>query len=215
MLILLTISDTTHFAMSSDQNAMLDDWKRPAEALPPPVWSLDDKRLSKSQRIPPTMENTNPPDFVQDAATDCSVVASLAAAMARAQSGHQKVSGNYPSYSNLVPVLYRIGPWQDFETVSDSHNSFSLLACSLTTENFSTLAFRPMENTLFVSTSMAVSAKWSSTIACPYPRPSGFCMSSIATTLLYCGLLFLKRRTSKQEGAMTFQVATQGQICGC
>lgn len=42
--------------------------------------------------IGPIMSSTGPVDLVQDAASDCSVVASLCAGVARAERGHDQVS---------------------------------------------------------------------------------------------------------------------------
>lgn len=78
--------------MSDDQVAILDDWKRPSEALPPPIWKFEEGSTEHSDVPSATMQRQTPSDFVQDAATDCSVVASLAAGAARAHNGHDKVS---------------------------------------------------------------------------------------------------------------------------
>jgi len=77
------------FHMSAKQTRMLDDWKRPGEALPPPFWPspVDLARTS----LPEFMRSHTEIDLVQDAATDCSVVASLTAAHARRKRGFEKV----------------------------------------------------------------------------------------------------------------------------
>ena len=72
--------------LSEFQEEVLDCWKRPADALPPPSWFPGDRTnlghgMTFSRRI----------DLVQDAATDCSVVASLCAGVARAEKGHSKL----------------------------------------------------------------------------------------------------------------------------
>jgi len=75
--------------MSVKQAEMLDDWKRPVDALPPPFWPApgDPARTA----LPDFMRSHTEIDLVQDAATDCSVVASLTAAHARKKRGFEKV----------------------------------------------------------------------------------------------------------------------------
>ena len=68
------------------QLKVFDGWKRAAEALPPPAWYTPQER-----RAGPTMSSSRTIDLVQDAATDCSVVASLCALVARGERGHAKV----------------------------------------------------------------------------------------------------------------------------
>jgi hypothetical protein len=62
---------------------VLDDWKRPIDALPPPSWFPGNRA-----DLGPVMEFQGDIDLVQDAATDCSVVASLCAGVARMKRGH-------------------------------------------------------------------------------------------------------------------------------
>jgi hypothetical protein len=80
-------SDMPELRLSALQLKVFDDWKRPAEALPPPAWYTAQERVSE-----PTMSSSRTIDLVQDAATDCSVVASLCALVARGERGHAKVS---------------------------------------------------------------------------------------------------------------------------
>ena len=68
------------------QLQFFDKWARAKDALPPPNMSLDNKNMTG-----PVMGTYRTIDLVQDAATDCSVVASLCAGIARAQRGHDKV----------------------------------------------------------------------------------------------------------------------------
>lgn len=75
--------DSPDMQLSAKQQASFASWKHAAEALPPP--SL------LTGREPPTMRSDRPLDLVQDAATDCSVVASLCAAAAREEKGHDKL----------------------------------------------------------------------------------------------------------------------------
>lgn len=72
--------------LSELQEDVLDGWKRPAEGLPPPSWFPRD-----SGDLGPSMSFSRKIDLVQDAATDCSVVASLCAGVARAEKGHAKI----------------------------------------------------------------------------------------------------------------------------
>ncbi|EMD00076.1 hypothetical protein BAUCODRAFT_63830 [Baudoinia panamericana UAMH 10762] len=78
--------DTPELPLSEFQEGMLDDWKRPQDALPPPSWFPVDRT-----NLGPSMTFTRRIDLVQDAATDCSVVASLCAVVARAERGHAKI----------------------------------------------------------------------------------------------------------------------------
>ena len=57
-------------------------WVRAQDAVPRRAAGAVDK---------PVMSSSRPIDLVQDAATDCSVVASLCAAIARSERGHEKV----------------------------------------------------------------------------------------------------------------------------
>jgi calpain-7 len=72
--------------LSNHQHELLLGWKRPAEALPPPTWL----KQAHDERGP-AMQYEKPVDLVQDAAADCSVVASLCSLTARAARGHHKV----------------------------------------------------------------------------------------------------------------------------
>ena len=79
--------------LSPEQQDMFNAWQRPDKALPPPASTLPG-RAHDGSPIPttPTMTSAHKNDFVQDAATDCSVVASLSAAMARASKSYNPVS---------------------------------------------------------------------------------------------------------------------------
>lgn len=59
---------------------------RARQALPPPSLYPADRKS-----IGPLMGTYRSIDLVQDAATDCSVVASLCAGIARAERGHEQV----------------------------------------------------------------------------------------------------------------------------
>lgn len=62
---------------------------RPVDALPPPTWAAGDRT-----ELVPSMSFSKKIDLVQDAATDCSVVASLCAGVTRAERGHSKILRN-------------------------------------------------------------------------------------------------------------------------
>ncbi|KAH6661641.1 calpain-7 [Plectosphaerella plurivora] len=67
-------TDSTEYAMSQLQLSILDEWKRPAALLTTP-------ERSKESWEAALMEPVGTCDLVQDITTDCSVVASLCAAM--------------------------------------------------------------------------------------------------------------------------------------
>src|ERR1700761_2526276 len=83
---LLQHRDTPELPLSEFQEDVLDDWRRPSEALPPPSWFPGDRK-----NLGPGMKFARKIDLVQDAATDCSVVASLCAGVARAEKGNAKI----------------------------------------------------------------------------------------------------------------------------
>lgn len=80
-------------ALSPQQQEMFTGWKRPSEALPLSVNPTSKGQQNETPTAEVTMTPTGTNDLVQDAATDCSVVASLCAALARVIKGHQKVCG--------------------------------------------------------------------------------------------------------------------------
>ncbi|KAL1306007.1 hypothetical protein AAFC00_004138 [Neodothiora populina] len=103
--------DKPELRLSSMQMKVFDDWKRPAEALPPPPWLANQEDHSK---LGPTMYSGKGIDLVQDAATDCSVVASLCACVARGERGHapSQILRNvlYPyDRTNHQPILSENG----------------------------------------------------------------------------------------------------------
>lgn len=70
------------FNLAPAQLEILHGWKRPDKALPPPHFLV-----SGQTDGPPTMKPDSRTDFVQDITTDCSVVASMCACMAREDKG--------------------------------------------------------------------------------------------------------------------------------
>jgi hypothetical protein len=80
-------SDTHDMSLSAYQQQFFDRWARAEQALPPPAMFPGDRN-----GLGPVMSTSWPIDLVQDAATDCSVVASLCAGIARAERGHDQAS---------------------------------------------------------------------------------------------------------------------------
>ena len=83
------LRDPSPFELSSLQNAVFDGWRRPKE-----IANLQNHNTSvyRATNIEPTMTSNNKIDLVQDMTSDCSVVASLCALVARAEQGHIKVN---------------------------------------------------------------------------------------------------------------------------
>ncbi|RAR07644.1 cysteine proteinase [Stemphylium lycopersici] len=79
-------------SLSTYQQQFFQGWLPAKEAVPPP------SQFPDRTRIGPLMSSTRPLDLVQDAASDCSVVTSLCAAIARAERGHDQMLTNklYP-----------------------------------------------------------------------------------------------------------------------
>lgn len=75
--------DETEFALSTQQQAIFNGWKRPAEILRGDAVDLEE--------VPLITDNIDDIDLVQDVTTDCSVVASLCAAIAQVERGCCKV----------------------------------------------------------------------------------------------------------------------------
>ncbi|KAF1843876.1 cysteine proteinase [Cucurbitaria berberidis CBS 394.84] len=84
--------DTHDLSLSSYQQQFFQGWVRARHAIPPPAFSED------RTGIGPLMSSSRSIDLVQDAATDCSVVTSLCAGIARAERGHDQMLSNklYP-----------------------------------------------------------------------------------------------------------------------
>ena len=78
--------DEPQLGLSQEQRNMFAGWKRPSVALT--RTSLID---GSHEPITPTMGLSMRCDLVQDATSDCSIVASLCAGTARAERGHTKV----------------------------------------------------------------------------------------------------------------------------
>lgn len=101
-------TDKPDLTLSETQRAVFDGWRRPKEALPPPSW------LSDGKEAVATMQAHRMVDLVQDAATDCSVVASLCAVTARAERGYTKLAFSilYPHDGDIdCPQVSRNGKY--------------------------------------------------------------------------------------------------------
>lgn len=86
-------SDTHELSLSPYQQQFFHGWVRAWQAIPPP-WMFSGDRSG----IGPLMSSSQCIDLVQDAASDCSVVASLCAGIARSERGHDQMLSNilYP-----------------------------------------------------------------------------------------------------------------------
>ncbi|KAF1810649.1 cysteine proteinase [Eremomyces bilateralis CBS 781.70] len=82
-------TDVPDLKLSPHQTEFFVGFRRANDALPPPYMFKDRLHLG------PTMQNARPIDLVQDAASDCSVVASLCALTSRAERGHAKILKNF------------------------------------------------------------------------------------------------------------------------
>ncbi|KAF2444119.1 cysteine proteinase [Karstenula rhodostoma CBS 690.94] len=92
-------------SLSPQQQQHFKAWTRAKDALPRGSLGSDDQ---------PVMSSPRPIDLVQDAATDCSVVASLCAGIARTERGYDKILSTklYPFDRNLGrPVISANGKY--------------------------------------------------------------------------------------------------------
>ena len=80
-------SDTHDLSLSPYQQQFFQGWARARHAIPPVSMFPSDR-----DSIGPLMSSSGSVDLVQDAASDCSVVASLCAGIARFERGHEQVS---------------------------------------------------------------------------------------------------------------------------
>ncbi|KAF2732815.1 cysteine proteinase [Polyplosphaeria fusca] len=81
--------DKRDLALSKYQQQFFSGWISAVQAIPPP--SMFPKNRNG---LGPLMKSNASIDLVQDAATDCSVVASLCAGIARAERGHDQILSN-------------------------------------------------------------------------------------------------------------------------
>lgn len=105
----VVFEDDISLRLSSEQLESFDSWKRAKDALPPPAWSSD-----SNARTGPTMIAERGSDLVQDAATDCSVVASLLAGTVRVERGNETLLSNclWPyDHNNCAPMLSENGKY--------------------------------------------------------------------------------------------------------
>ncbi|KAF2793360.1 calpain-like protease palB/rim-13 [Melanomma pulvis-pyrius CBS 109.77] len=102
-------TDERELGLSAYQYQFFESWVRAPKALPPPSMYPNDRN-----GLGPVMGTTRSIDLVQDAATDCSVVASLCAGIARAERGHEQMLSNmiWPFDKNRgKPVLTSNGKY--------------------------------------------------------------------------------------------------------
>ncbi|KAI9687415.1 MAG: cysteine protease [Bogoriella megaspora] len=94
--------------LSSMQRDVFKGWRRPNVALLPLA-----ERGNTAERTQPSMEVDGETDLVQDAVTDCSVVASLCADSARTSRGQEKIipSALWPQDSSGKPQLCEQGKY--------------------------------------------------------------------------------------------------------
>lgn len=84
-------TDMGQLSLSPYQQQFFRAWLRAKEAVPPPSYSSNN-----TDSVGPSMSSSKPLDLVQDAASDCSVVTSLCAAIARFERGHEQVCLVHP-----------------------------------------------------------------------------------------------------------------------
>ncbi|ORY12783.1 hypothetical protein BCR34DRAFT_563354 [Clohesyomyces aquaticus] len=102
-------TDSRELELSAYQHQFFAGWKRAKDALPPPFMYPVDR-----DGFGPMMGTSGSIDLVQDAATDCSVVASLCAGIARSERGHDKMLSSlvWPFDQNLGrPVISSNGKY--------------------------------------------------------------------------------------------------------
>ncbi|KAK2773920.1 cysteine protease [Onygenales sp. PD_12] len=101
-------TDNCNLPLSTLQYEIFDGWKRPSEML----GAVD--TVSGGNGANPMMESTQPVDLVQDVTTDCSVVASLCAAISRVERGYSESAAIkfYPSDEQTSsPLLSESGKY--------------------------------------------------------------------------------------------------------
>ena len=98
--------DTRDLSLSSYQQQFFLSWLRAKDAVPPPS-QFPNGRTG----IGPLMSSTRPLDLVQDAASDCSVVTSLCAGIARSERGHDEVC--HPKRSATLVLIVADAHKQD------------------------------------------------------------------------------------------------------
>lgn len=122
-------SDTRELSLSAYQQQFFQGWLRAQDAIPPPSMISSDRTGTG-----PLMSSSHTINLVQDAATDCSVVASLCAGTARAERGHDQVG----SPESCRPSTERSRCYQT--------------NCTLLTNSLESLCFHPTGNILCGST---------------------------------------------------------------
>lgn len=133
------LRDTRDLSLSSYQQQFFQGWVRAHDAMPPPALHPKGR-----DGIGPLMSSSRSIDLVQDAASDCSVVASLCAGVARAERGHDQVRG-FSSVAKLV--------------LTNDHCRCSKTSFTRSIRIWEGPSHRPMASTSFVSTSTVAGAR--------------------------------------------------------
>ncbi len=95
--------DASEIKLSSSQQKIFAGWKRPHEVLS----RLSADKSTRELTVEPTMISSSNIDLMQDVTSDCSVVASLCAAVAR-EDGFEKVCYTGPSpQEGMAKVIIR------------------------------------------------------------------------------------------------------------
>lgn len=115
------------FSLSPEQLTILDGWKRPADALPPPLWRQEAPSIHQPVSESVHMVRSSAVDLVQDAATDCSIVASLSAGIARSERGFSEVSRTDHFILSVVVWAFCISIVSPGRAI---HDNTIIMACS-------------------------------------------------------------------------------------
>lgn len=159
------VSDTHDLSLSPYQQQFFQGWMRATDAIPPPSASTGNRN-----GIGPLMSSSCTIDLVQDAASDCSVVTSLCAAIARTERGHDQVGTLAQELISYVDII-----------------RCSRIKSIPLTNILASPSSRPTENILYVSTLMVVGGKWLSMIDYQCLKRIDHCTSSTGRTQRYCG----------------------------
>lgn len=159
------VSDTHDLSLSPYQQQFFHGWIRATDAVPP-LSAFAGNRNG----IGPLMSSSRTIDLVQDAASDCSVVTSLCAAIARTERGHDQVRTFRQSLISYVDRV-RCSPINSIRS----------------TNTLAGPSYPPMESILCVSTLMVAGGKWSSMIGCQCLARIDHCTSSTGGMQHCCG----------------------------
>lgn len=188
-------TDTTEFRFGVEQLEIFDGWRRPSDVL-----SVDGLKAETHQSggIQPTMLADKKIDLVQDMTSDCSVVASLCAGTARAESGHTRVRS---CHIRAISGLTELG--------RSSH-----LSCIHMISQPCHLPCHPMGNTLLNCISMAAIEKSLLTTVFQLHVRHVHCMSLIGIILVCYGQLSWRKRILRLGEDTTSRAAIPVRILG-